>query len=134
MTARSFTVRITLLCCFALLTGCARTGPRTYKVVGKVTLDGQPLPDGNIQFLPDDRALSIDGGSIEDGEFEFRAKPGQKKVSIRAARPDPKLKAVNGDPIPVDYIPDRYNLKTTLTADVQASDDNRFEFQLTSKK
>jgi hypothetical protein len=115
-----------------LLVGCG-SGPRTYKVVGTVTLDGEPLPDGDIQFLPQDRALSIDGGRVEDGEFEFQAKPGTKKVSIRAARPAPGLKAVNGDPINVDYIPDRYNSKTTLTAEVAAKDKNEFEFKLTSK-
>jgi hypothetical protein len=116
-----------------LLVGCGASGPRTYKVVGTVTLDGKPLPDGDIQFLPQDRALSIDGGRIEDGEFEFEAKPGTKKVSIRAARPAPGLKAVNGDPINVDYIPERYNAKTTLTAEVAATDQNQFEFKLTSK-
>jgi hypothetical protein len=107
----------------------------TYPVSGTVTWDGKPLPDGDILFTDAENKVGPDAGKIKDGKFEFRAKPGKKKVEIRATRmeklPANKKGAMGETELPTDYIPNEYNRETTLTADVAASGPNKYEFKLT---
>lgn len=49
---------LTVIACL----GCGSGGPTTYSVTGKVTLDGQPLPNVNVAFFPSDRKLPSSGG------------------------------------------------------------------------
>jgi len=49
-----------------LAVGC---GKGKGKVSGTVTLDGQPLPAGTINFLPSKGTGA--GGSIEDGKYSI---------------------------------------------------------------
>ena len=46
-----------LLACLAgaCAIGCARSGPKTYRVRGIVTFNGSPVPAGRIDFMPDAR-------------------------------------------------------------------------------
>jgi hypothetical protein len=129
--------------CLAVLTGCggAKVPPRV-ALEGTVTLDGKPLADGNIRLLP---AADTDGGmigaKIADGRFAFPAErgasPGKYRVEIGASRPtgrkvpDPRRE----EPVDefVQYLPDRYNSQSTLTAEVTATGPNRFEFALSSR-
>ena len=49
--------------------GCG--GPATYSVTGKVTLDGQPLPNVNVAFFPSDSKLPSSGG-IADSQGVYK--------------------------------------------------------------
>lgn len=45
-----------------LFVGCGSRGPALYSVTGKVTLDGQPVPNVNVAFFPSDAKLPSSGG------------------------------------------------------------------------
>ena len=125
-----------LLLSVFILSGCGK-GPRLYPVSGTVTLDDKPVPDGDILFLDANNQLGPDAGRIADGRFAFQAKEGKKKVEIRAFHLQKPLKSDgspgSGDSIAIGYIPERYNNKTTLTAEVVPSGSNQYEFKLSSK-
>ena len=117
--------------------GCgSRTAPDTYQVSGVVTFDGVPIEKGDIIFRPTDGKVGADAGVITAGKFFFRSKPGTKTVQIAAPRevPGTTTTGLDGKPTPVyeQYIPARYNEKSTLSAEVQKSGGNDFRFELTS--
>src|SRR5262245_12971451 len=88
-------------------------------VSGTVTLDGQPLQEGEIIFLAPDSSTTPSSGTIKDGQYKCRASRGMKKVQINSVR-DTGRKEMDGWPIRESIIPQRYNTKTELTADVGA--------------
>jgi hypothetical protein len=115
-------------------------------VSGKVALDGQPLAEGAIQFLPeggpDAKGPTVSGGAvIKGGAYDIsRAKgltPGKYKVAITSAAPAdaPAADAAPG-PAPkpaAEKIPAKYNASSTLTAEVKSGGGNTFDFDLSSK-
>lgn len=110
------------------LTGCG-SKTKTYPVSGTVTFNGQKLKDGHILFQPVDGGVG-DAGTITDGVFNFQAKAGKVKVEIRATREEGQVVEVMGARNRVQYIPERYNDKTILEAEVVPDGENRFEFPL----
>lgn len=123
------------LTCLLLFCGCSDDAEKTYPVTGTVTLDGQPLPEGNIQFVPLDGKHGAEPGVIKDGKFELSAIQGQKRVEISAAKiiPGSSLRGAGGEPVPEEYLPQRYNASSELTADVKPQE-NVIDFPLVSKK
>jgi hypothetical protein len=105
-----------------------------YPVSGTVTLDGKPVPDGDVILEGVDPVVAADGGKIKDGTFQFRARGGKKRVVIQASRMVGQWKPGMGDPVYEDYIPAQYNTKTTLSVDVGPDSPNKWDFQLESKK
>ena len=77
-------------------------------VSGKVTIDGNPLPDGDIMFIPADKQFGAEAGKIKAGDG-LNARPGQNRVEIRATRLVPGEKLLMGEPAIEGYIPARYN-------------------------
>jgi hypothetical protein len=125
-----------LLACAGLLAfalGCGFRGPPTYKVTGTVTCDGVPVEDGEILFIPVEPGLGPDAGRVRNGAYELRAQAGKKRVEIRASRPLPGKMNPMG-PVYVDYIPEKYNARTTLDAEVRPGGPNRFDYQLEGSK
>lgn len=127
-----------LLLTALLLAGCGRTGtgPDLYTVVGEVTLDGRPIPEGRILFRRADGDQKAFAAEIADGAYRLAAEPGQMKVEILASRIVPgKFDTSNGGPEPVGemYIPKQYNSESVLTAEVTPSGTNRIPFELQSK-
>jgi hypothetical protein len=124
-----------LLCCFAgagssFVAGCNDAGPKTYPVTGTVTLDGQPLQEADIVFVPLDAALGPDAGQIHDGSFAFRAKAGRKRVEIRTSRPFRINTAMGETTIWKNHLPARYSSQSVLQAEVSAQGDNNFTYHL----
>jgi hypothetical protein len=124
------------LFCALLLVGCYGKNT-TYTVTGTVMFEGKPLPDGDIIFLDPDNKVGPDAGKVVDGKFSFKAKAGKKRVEIRASRkeklPPGKTGAMGETEMNVDYIGEKYNSKSELTAEVTAGGPTTFEFKVAEK-
>ena len=120
-----------------LSTGCGPTGPQKITIQGMVTLDGVPVQEGQVVFIPSDPALGAAGGAIADGVFTVTTFKGPHRVEVHAqkqvTRPVPPGALPEEGITFVSIIPKRYNEKTTLTFDVRSSTDAP-EFALTSDK
>jgi len=123
---------LVLLMPLLMLAGCGDSGPAKYDVTGSVTLDGQPIEQGEIRFLSADVQGAPETGQIVNGKFACRTTEGQKRVEITATRESP-TPAADGLPNYVSYIPAAYNSQSTLTAEVKPDGDNTFTFKLQSQ-
>jgi len=126
---------IALAASFLALAGCGKWS-NLIEVEGTVTVNGQPLADGDISFFPADPQYGGEGGKIKDGKYRLKARPGKNKVEIRATREvaGKKMPSAAGPDAPADavfesYLPKQYNEETTLEADVGAGKTN-FPFEL----
>jgi hypothetical protein len=106
--------------------GC---GSGNSRVTGTVTFDGKPVSEGVILLNDIKGRLGPDSGSIEGGRFDFEAKPGRKRVEIRASREVPQKRTEMGAYFE-DYIPRRYNSQSILIVEVTPGGKNRWDFQL----
>lgn len=129
-------VLLTLASCLLVL-GCGEPGQETdkkYPVKGTVTLDGQPLADGEVYFKT---AGTPDIVPIVNGQFDGMAQAGKGKVEIYAYRMEtPPPEAMPGytfEPTKTNYLPAKWNMETTLTEEVKASGANEYKFEVTSK-
>ena len=130
-------VGMLLLASLVSLVGCGRgTGA---SVTGKITLDGSPLDDTNITFVPKGDAQHDAGwATVEDGQYAIPAAnglgTGSFRVEIRALRTVGET--TNQDPtLPVnakEAVPDRYNSNSELTVDITPGE-NIANFDLKSK-
>ncbi|MCA9005379.1 MAG: hypothetical protein KDA70_08890 [Planctomycetaceae bacterium] len=121
-----------------LFTGCqgGNAGPETFVVTGEVSFSGKPVEEGQIVFIPTSGNAQRQAATIKNGQYSSECTPGKKNVEITAYRfdeskqePDP---AEPGKTIParVQYVPEQFNRKTTLTADVTSDGENHFDFKL----
>src|SRR5262249_35549567 len=132
------------------LSGCG-TGdglPRE-PISGSVTFEGQPIPSGSIQFVPQKSKDGIaSGGVIADGQFRVARDdgpvPGSYQVMIFAADQTQSASPVEppgagATPAekkqapakrPAALIPPRYNIQSALTAEVKAGGPNLYTFDL----
>jgi hypothetical protein len=106
-------------------------------VSGEVTLDGQPLKEGVIKFVPADGKSQTVSAPIVDGRFSAKVPPGEKKVEISAPKVTGKIKMIDAtDAKAVDKVeellPERYNVRSELTMTVQGGSQEK-RFDLTSK-
>jgi hypothetical protein len=123
----------------AWTSGCSRRSALDlHPVAGTVTLDGEPVADGYIEF----RALSGDtrgfAGPITNGSYAAKTFAKPMAVSIIAFRevPGKYMQAAPDQPkLPVreQYIPARYNDATELKADIPAGGNRRLDFSLKLK-
>jgi hypothetical protein len=112
---------------------CERVVPKT-EVKGTVTVDGQPLADGDVIFKTPATA-SIDVLKVTGGQFAGPAEIGKRNVEIYAYKTVPMQPGSPGyDPagLKVNTLPDKYNARTELSADVVQGGDNSFKFDLKS--
>ncbi|NLS95720.1 MAG: carboxypeptidase regulatory-like domain-containing protein [Planctomycetaceae bacterium] len=121
----------------AVFSGCG--GINCFPVTGKVTLDGSPLPDAKVSFMPsDDQGLPTIGVTDASGIYSLRqtadmegAPAGSYTVRIATYREgnvdaDPPIPEVR------ERVPPHYNLRTTLKAEI-APKANAIDFDLRSK-
>src|SRR6056297_1516134 len=113
------------LVCLSALIGCGGPATDRVPVAGEVTLDGQPLDRGSIEFHPDGEEGTVTGGVISEGTFEIPAvqgaKPGNYSVRIFASGGDVEV-APDEPPGPEgegqvseERIPAKYNTETELS-------------------
>ncbi|MDR1959572.1 MAG: hypothetical protein LBQ54_11130 [Planctomycetaceae bacterium] len=79
--------------------GCRNDG--LISASGNVTLDGVPLQDGMITFLPSGAEGNSASASIADGKYNVRLTPGTMIVRIIAERPytDEEIKVLRANPM-----------------------------------
>ena len=119
--------------------GCGSGGPPRLRVVGAVTLDGQPLADGAISFLPAGKGVAA-GATIAGGRYVVEGAkgptPGEYRVEIRASAPSGKQVKDSFGQASISemesIIPARYNDKTTLRAEITAAGSNQFDYSLST--
>ena len=136
-----FTVRMrwvfVLLFGLAVSIGCSKSVENVSEVNGKVTLDGQPLPNASVQFIRTDRSSTSSGMTNANGEYELYfagdtkgAENGDHEVKIssyRAANPDREPPT---ERVP-EKVPAKYNVQTELKATVKDGN-NKIDFDLKS--
>lgn len=114
-----------------LANGCAKPGPKLYPVSGNVTLDGQPLAEGTVYFKTIATG-DVDSLPVKAGRFEGKAVEGARRVEVVAYRLIPVAGEMGGE-VPESLIAKRFNIDSTLTAEVTAAGPNTFEFAVTGK-
>ncbi|MEQ1830635.1 MAG: carboxypeptidase-like regulatory domain-containing protein [Pirellula sp.] len=114
---------------FFLLSGC---GSDLSTVKGKVTLDGTPVENAFVEFVPKGKGTPSYGRTDKDGNYYLAyslekngAAPGEYAVRISTA----DVGDVGRASIP-ERVPDRYNRKTELSAEVKANQSSVFNFDL----
>lgn len=137
-----------------MLLGCGGPSikfPDTVPVTGKVTLDGQPLPNATVVFTPSSpKDASALGYTDASGNYELEtgygaerhkgAPPGEYKVHISTMLPPPPKKGetpVGPAATPAggaDKVPDQYSslARTKLTATIDSKGGTK-DFDLKSK-
>ena len=133
--------------CCLVIAGCGakKDGRARQPISGSVTIDGQPLKGGYIVFEPKSGQTTQSGGMIVEGKFDVPEQhgpePGTYSVAIFAeGAPPPTTTAQPGTP---EYeaaiakskstqivIPEKYNVKTELAAEVTLGAANVFDFDL----
>jgi hypothetical protein len=127
-----------LLVLAVISSGCGDNDGRL-SVSGNVKLDGKPLPEGSIEFLPiAGTGGPTAGATIEEGKYRIAAGrglfAGQFRVKITAQRntgrqaTDP-YRGVKYD-VQEQYLPARYNRKSQLEATLTPEGANVFDFDL----
>jgi hypothetical protein len=137
-------MRVKIVCSFGLflvltsLVGCQGGSELEVEPVsGSVTLDGNPIDDGRIQFRSTEADQRSFSGVIKEGKYTLGTTTGPMRVEIRASRiiagkfdesnPDEKI------PMGEMYIPQKYNSRSELTADVPEGG-KTIDFDLTKSK
>jgi hypothetical protein len=127
-----------------LLTGCGHDNPLGRKALsGAVTLDGQPLDQGSIEFHPMFEGGVQSGGKITSGSYSIPAHEGvvvgKYRVSITDFVPTPPLPPghMPGDdilPTPKLKVPPEWNTKSQHTIEVKKTGPFKFNFDIVTKK
>jgi hypothetical protein len=121
-----------------VLLGCGKSAAPA--VHGKVTLDGESVTAGSIQFHPQGSGGTKAAAAIEQGSYvipaETKMQPGKYRVQISWLKPTGK-KIASADPgITTDElreaVPAKFNTESTLTAEIGPGDTEK-DFALTSK-
>ena len=118
-----------------IILGCGPREAAPVSVRGVVTLDGKPLPDGQISFSTLGQVPII--LPILDGRFDGKVPPGVKRVEIGVYRPAKIPEDLVGAPAPPkglmeNSLPARYHAQSTLTATIGDTPMD-LEFSLTLK-
>ena len=121
--------RAVLLAATLGVTGC---GGSEAEVSGSVTVDGQPLKDGDIIFEAADGSVTPAAGKIVDGKYSLKVLPGPKKVRINASRPTKKPDPVMGAAARESMIAPEFNEQSRLAADVKGGRQAGVNFEVKS--
>lgn len=117
-------------------TGCG--GPVRRAVAGSVTLDGQPLDEAVILFVPLDAGGRKTGGPIAAGRYavgkDVGLLPGRYRVEVADDPPiDFALRPEHVKPRPRRTLPFLYSTSSPLAVEVTADGPVVFSFDLSSK-
>lgn len=142
---------VSIICGLLLLAGCGGNegdSPPRAAVKGNVTLDGQPLKKGVVNFVPQgDTEGPMTTAPVEEGNYYLPEESGPivgtHRVEIESrdlggmALDDEqaiqRLKQQGVKRLEVVKIPIAYNKRSQLTATIEADTENKYDFQLSSK-
>ena len=125
------TRRLAIMVILVALAGCHREPP-TYRVTGRITWNGEPIPEGVINFIAEDMSIAPDSAKIVNGRYDARVKAGRKKIEVYAHR-EKKLNTVMNQGEREGYIPAKFNALSTTIREVKANGENQFDFSLSEK-
>jgi len=121
-----------------LLAGCAPDTGGRLPVTGTISLKGQPIDQGTINFSAKPGTEGgFAGALIQDGKYSIPASqglmPGIYQVRISAPVPGTAVAETapgESGPPAQDRVPPRYNSQTTLEFEVKAGLKNEFSFDV----
>ncbi len=120
----------------ACLAGCSGDGKA--HVQGQVKLDGQPVADGTIDFLPAAGDGPTASAVIKQGAYEVALMPGSKIVKIEGFQKIGEHKYDKNNPespMVADFkpiVPAKYNTNTELKCEI-TEETKQQDFELTSQ-
>lgn len=141
--------RVAIVLFASLVSGCGGGDPNRGAVRGTITIDGKPVTQGTVDFMPIDRSLgSTAGTTIEDGKYDLArikgATVGKNRVvvagSLKFAEPDSNPPELGGEPgidLPEEFYRSwgfrriEYEDDPSLIVDIQPGK-NQFDFHLRS--
>lgn len=129
---------IVTLCLAAAAWGCSAKATKA-PVEGTVTLDGQPVAKGTIQFTPINGQGQTAGAVILDGRYSLESSPGAMRVVISAPKVVSQRKAYDSPDSPMieqvqEQLPERYSgPKSELQTTVELEKQNTADFALKSE-
>lgn len=128
--------------------GCGGKPYQLAQVSGKVTLDGVPLPNASVTFVPmaskenQNPGPTAQGKTDAGGRFKLDVDPatpgavvGKCRIYITTVISEPTAadRDAGGVPKIKDKVPPRYNIQTELTFDVPAGGTDQANFELKSR-
>jgi len=125
--------------------GCGKNPHRLAPVSGKVTMDGKPLANALVAFLPDTKPGEMPsptsrGETDTQGRYSLTTsenKPGAvvgvNKVRISTLKSKAGSESEGGAVLARETVPEKYNARTTLTFTVPEEGSDQADFQLQSK-
>ena len=125
----------------SLAIGCGGSnGIERAAVEGTVTVDGQPLTEGTITFLPSESTKGpLARCTINDGKFGLPVSEGpvvgSHRVEITSMKKTGKTISVEGVDTEeiIQSIPELYNVQSSLKAEIKSGTNTLPPFELKSK-
>jgi hypothetical protein len=121
-----------------VLAGCSARGPEIAYVSGRVTMDGVPLPNATVVFVPEN-GRPAGANTDQNGNYVLNFAQGRKGaipgthtiriMTMRDADQDENGKPIPGSP---ETVPPKYNTESTLTFEVEPGKKNVANFELKS--
>lgn len=119
--------------------GCSSGGPDIAYVTGRVTMDGKPLANAAVVFIPENGRPA--GATTDaDGNYVLNFTQGRRgaipgKNLIRVSTQREAQEDASGKPIPAsrETVPAKYNTNTSLEFTVEPKKKNVANFDLDSK-
>jgi len=145
MTAQRIRPWFAGLLALGVLAGCGSDNPLGRKAIsGNVTLDDEPLDQGNISFQPVNEKGSVPSGSVISagvysipeqkglplGKYVVRIHAAAQGPSGTPSSPDDQMPAPGAELPAEERIPPEYNVRSEIIREVTADGDNRFDFDI----
>lgn len=124
----TLSILATFACVFAA--GCG-TSKNEFQVTGKISVAGEPIPNGAIVFYAVDGSTAVGGGTIKDGVYTANVPPGEKQVTVTgnkitgqapmdASMPGSPMVETREDVVPAIYAQQTTTpLKATITGETK---------------
>ncbi len=129
-------IAVVWMACVALMCGCSG-GNSLVAIEGSVQVDGTPVDEGLISFLPEDGAGPSAQAKVTGGTYHVDVAPGKKIVRIQGFEIVGHEHAVRGNPnsplLPVrkNVVPKKYNEESELRRTI-GDGSNPLDFDLSS--